>query len=71
MDHAEEYFDILQNVKGVPLKRKVFIASDDPSVITEATNKLDFLKFVFLYNSLIFKSYAKFFSGIPIQTGKF
>jgi glycoprotein 6-alpha-L-fucosyltransferase len=36
MIHAEEYFDIKDKAGGHPVKRRVFIASDDPSVISEA-----------------------------------
>jgi len=35
MVHAEEYFAIKEKL-GVPVTRRVFIASDDPSVIAEA-----------------------------------
>lgn len=35
MNHAEEYFSIKEKA-GMKVKRRVFIASDDPSVISEA-----------------------------------
>ncbi|CAG7835828.1 unnamed protein product [Allacma fusca] len=37
MVHAEEYFSIMEKVHG-QVKRRVFIASDEPSVIAEAMN---------------------------------
>lgn len=36
MVHVEEYFAIREKYEG-PVKRRVFIASDDPNVITEAS----------------------------------
>jgi glycoprotein 6-alpha-L-fucosyltransferase len=37
MEHTKEYFDILEKVRGRrPVKRRVFVASDDPGVILEA-----------------------------------
>ncbi len=38
MDHAEDYYDIVRNVQP-NVKRRVFIASDDPNVISEANKK--------------------------------
>lgn len=36
MGHVEEYFSIREKFEG-PVKRRVFIASDDPNVIAEAS----------------------------------
>lgn len=36
MQHVEEYFAIREKIEG-PVKRRVFVASDDPNVISEAS----------------------------------
>lgn len=38
MKYVDEYFDILETKQSVG-KRKIFLASDDPSVATEARQK--------------------------------
>ena len=38
MVHAEEYFSIQEKHNQGPVRRRVFVASDEPSVITEAIN---------------------------------
>lgn len=55
MYHAEEYFAILDAAAGNGLKRqrRVFIASDDPSVILEAKSKYGFYHQAHFENSNI------------------
>ena len=38
MKYVDEYFDLLETKQSVE-KRKIFLASDDPSVATEARQK--------------------------------
>jgi len=50
MVHADDYFSIQEKVEGRPLTRNVFVASDDPSVITEAVEKLVFFNKISIHS---------------------
>ncbi len=57
MSHAEEYFAIKEKA-GIKVKRKVFIASDDPSVISEAKKSYSEPEWEILGDSTVAQSAA-------------